>query len=493
MAANPPPSPTYRQQSPTPTNSAKRPSPKRGGRKGPPTPRGEPPVVRSVPSPAAAPPPLAYPPPPASTIPPTSQGASRTTSTSSIQFEQHDPPQFNSPLPSQTNPHNNTLFVSPQTEPRPAATSEVSDFQVRALEARIASLRGLYDTLDGHNDEVEAEYVRIRGILDNLRDGLLFTVRDELHGCRLEFEHIKKTTSLELAAFQREMGEVARVLGRALVTGTTVGFPLFSPPSTPPRQEPTQRTTFSMHEVANSAREPLEEGSFSSLVSSTSLASDDAKRQHKKVSTKRLSKVKHVAREWRRQVASLASENIKLRSELRDRDAQFGRYLSELRGAHDEQIRTCQSHIFLLNNALRDVGGIGHPSAANADADQDPKQRMIEGAALRLLKAIEETHTLMTRAKVPLGVGLESDPGPHRKDASIDVGAPVHRTHSTASSAVATSLRNGVHIISPSRHSKASGAPLTKSGQSQWAKEVLERHHKGVERHHKGPKKGLPM
>lgn len=374
------------------------------------------------------------------------------------------------------------------------------------LEARLASLRSLYDTLDGHNDEVEAEYVRIRGILDNLRDGLIFTVRDELHMCRLELGHIRKSTAMELSAFAREMADTTRIVGRALhAAATWEDVPLFSPPRSPSRSE--QASTNVEHIPAampypavvplEQSKVELEDASFSSLVSSTD--SEDNRHHQKgfrKVSAKRLSKVKHTAREWKRQLAVTLSDNAKLKAELRDRDTQFGRYLGELRSAHEEQIRTCQSHIHLLNSALRDVGSAVTTSSNPIDAlSVDPKQQMIEGAAVRLLKAIDDTHRLMSHAGLPpppTNYHLPHHDPSHHHLVDDDIPHGIQRTHSSSSSTAGRRNRGGAHIISPTRTSSSTRAPP--ADQSRWAKEVLDKHHhRGVAKSHHTAKANRPF
>lgn len=79
--------------------------------------------------------------------------------------------------------------------------------------------RRLYQRLHQHNDDMEAEFLRLRGVVENVRNRLFYGLRHDVHRLRSDMRDIRETVQFHSATFQREIAALGRVLHGALTNG----------------------------------------------------------------------------------------------------------------------------------------------------------------------------------------------------------------------------------------------------------------------------------
>lgn len=102
--------------------------------------------------------------------------------------------------------------------------------QLRALEQQleiamkqVESTKRLYQKLHEHNDDMETEFLRLKGVLEAVRTRVYFGVRHEIINVRAEARALRELVVNQTSTFQRELGALERVLHSVVQSGTGGG------------------------------------------------------------------------------------------------------------------------------------------------------------------------------------------------------------------------------------------------------------------------------
>ncbi|CUF12992.1 Hypothetical protein, putative [Bodo saltans] len=102
------------------------------------------------------------------------------------------------------------------------ASVNLLEEQLDAALQQVESTKRLYHRLHEHNDEMEGEFLRLRGALEVFRNRLHFGVRNDVSRLRSELDSVRETVVFHTASFQRELHALDRVLHSALSTGSVM-------------------------------------------------------------------------------------------------------------------------------------------------------------------------------------------------------------------------------------------------------------------------------
>jgi hypothetical protein len=104
------------------------------------------------------------------------------------------------------------------------APSTLLEDQLDAALQQVESTKRLYHRLHEHNDEMEGEFLRLRGALEGFRNRLHFGVRNDVSRLRGELDSVRETVVFHTSSFQRELQALGRVMHSALSNGSVAAF-----------------------------------------------------------------------------------------------------------------------------------------------------------------------------------------------------------------------------------------------------------------------------
>lgn len=103
-------------------------------------------------------------------------------------------------------------------QPQPSASPQMEE-QLELALRQVDNTKRLYQRLHEHNDEMEAEFLCLRGALEGFRNRLHFGLRNDVLRLRGELSSVRETVVFHTSLFQRELQALERVMFSAISTG----------------------------------------------------------------------------------------------------------------------------------------------------------------------------------------------------------------------------------------------------------------------------------